>query len=59
MRRRALVIPGPIEFEPEVLESLAYPTLSHLDPGFVESFGNALELMRYVWRSPSGPANAP
>ncbi len=55
MGRRALVmIPGPIEFEPEILESMAFPTLSHLDPVFLEDFGKALELMRHVWQSPSG-----
>lgn len=55
MGKRALVmIPGPTEFEPEVLQALGAPTASHVDPGFVDVFGEVLELMRTVWRSPAG-----
>ena len=52
--RKLLMIPGPIEFEPEVMQSLAIPTPSHVDPNFIETFGHALELMRQVWLCPSG-----
>jgi alanine-glyoxylate transaminase/serine-glyoxylate transaminase/serine-pyruvate transaminase len=52
--RRLLMIPGPIEFEPEVLLAVGAPTASHLDPGFVETFGRAIERMRGVWQAPSG-----
>lgn len=52
--RRLLMIPGPIEFEPEVMQSMAIPTPSHTDPSFIETFGNAIEMMREVWLSPAG-----
>lgn len=52
--RSLLMIPGPIEFEPEVLEALGAPTVSHLAPAFVEAFGVALRAMRGVWQCPSG-----
>lgn len=48
------MIPGPIEFDPSVLEKMAQPTLSHVAPAFIESFGRALEMMREVWLAPSG-----
>ncbi len=52
--RTLLMIPGPIEFEPEVLAALGAPTTSHVDPDFIEVFGQALERMREVWLCPSG-----
>jgi len=52
--RRLLMIPGPIEFEPEVMMAVGMPTTSHVAPDFVESFGHALEMMRDVWLAPSG-----
>ena len=52
--RALLMIPGPIEFEPEVLQALGAPTMSHVAPEFIEMFGQALERMREVWLSPSG-----
>ncbi len=52
--RKLLMIPGPIEFEPEVLSTLGKPTTSHVAPDFIESFGASLEMMRKVWQSPSG-----
>lgn len=52
--RKLLMIPGPVEFEPEVMQSMAIPTPSHVDPNFIETFGNALELMKEVWLCPSG-----
>ncbi|HDL85070.1 MAG TPA: alanine--glyoxylate aminotransferase family protein [Candidatus Acetothermia bacterium] len=55
MRDRALLmIPGPIEFESEVLQALGAPTSSHVAPEFIEVFGQALERMREVWLCPSG-----
>lgn len=48
------MIPGPIEFDPSVMEKMAQPTLSHVAPTFIESFGRALEMMRDVWLCPSG-----
>ncbi|MBS3806148.1 MAG: alanine--glyoxylate aminotransferase family protein [Bacteroidales bacterium] len=52
--RKLLMIPGPIEFEPEVIQAMAIPTTSHVAPDFVESFGHALDMMKEVWLSPSG-----
>jgi alanine-glyoxylate transaminase / serine-glyoxylate transaminase / serine-pyruvate transaminase len=44
-----LMIPGPIEFEAEVLAALGAPTTSHLAPEFIEAFGDALEQLRQVF----------
>jgi len=52
--RKLLMIPGPIEFEPEVMQAMAIPTPSHVAPNFIEVFGHSLELMKEVWQSPSG-----
>jgi len=52
--RKLLMIPGPIEFEPEVMQTMAIPTPSHVDPNFIEVFGYSLELMKEVWQCPSG-----
>ena len=52
--RTLLMIPGPIEFEPQVLQALGAPTTSHVAPEFIEVFGQALERMRKVWLCPSG-----
>jgi len=49
-----LMIPGPIEFEPAVLQALGAPTTSHVSPDFIEVFGRALERMREVWGAPTG-----
>lgn len=49
-----MMIPGPIEFEPEVMIAVGAPTTSHVAPDFIESFGHALEMMREVWLAPSG-----
>jgi len=48
------MIPGPIEFEPAVLQALGAPTSSHVAPDFINSFGNCIELMRKIWQSPTG-----
>lgn len=52
--KKLLMIPGPIEFEPEVLEMMSTPTPSHVAPNFIESFGNSLDMMKEVWQCPSG-----
>lgn len=48
------MIPGPVEFEPSVLQAMGAPTNSHVAPDFIETFGHALECMREVWLCPSG-----
>ncbi|WP_163780416.1 pyridoxal-phosphate-dependent aminotransferase family protein [Myxococcus vastator] len=51
--RDLLMIPGPVEFEPEVLQALGAPTLSHTDPAFIAVFGRALKRLREVCLAPS------
>jgi len=48
------MIPGPIEFEPAVMQAVGQQTTSHVAPDFINSFGHSLELMREVWMSPKG-----
>ncbi len=52
--RKLLMIPGPIEFEPDVLAAMAEPTPSHVAPDFVEVFGHALDQLRTVFAAPDG-----
>ena len=52
--RSLLMIPGPIEFDPAVLQALGAPTTSHVAPDFIDIFGRALERMREVWQAPTG-----
>lgn len=54
--RSLLMIPGPIEFENQVLQSMASPTPSHTDPDFISTFHNSLKLMKKTWQCPSGQA---
>jgi alanine-glyoxylate transaminase/serine-glyoxylate transaminase/serine-pyruvate transaminase len=52
--RKLLMIPGPIEFTPEVLRAMGMPTASHVAPNFIEVFGQALERLREVFLCPAG-----
>lgn len=52
--RKLLMIPGPIEFTPEVLRAMGMATTSHIAPNFIEVFGRALERMREVFLCPDG-----
>jgi alanine-glyoxylate transaminase/serine-glyoxylate transaminase/serine-pyruvate transaminase len=52
--RELLMIPGPIEFTPEVLRAMGMATTSHVAPNFIEVFGQALERLRQVFLCPSG-----
>ncbi|MDG4946229.1 alanine--glyoxylate aminotransferase family protein [Weeksellaceae bacterium KMM 9713] len=54
--RNLLMIPGPIEFEHEVLQSMSSATPSHVDPKFISTFHHSLKLMKEVWQAPSGQA---
>jgi alanine-glyoxylate transaminase/serine-glyoxylate transaminase/serine-pyruvate transaminase len=45
-QRELLMIPGPVEFAPAVLQAMAAHTPSHVAPEFVEVFGRALENLR-------------
>ncbi|MGD8244290.1 MAG: alanine--glyoxylate aminotransferase family protein [Anaerolineae bacterium] len=46
------MIPGPIEFTPEVLRAMGMATTSHIAPNFMEVFGQALERLREVFLAP-------
>ena len=52
--RTLLMIPGPIEFEPAVLQALGAPTTSHVAPDFIDVFGQVIERIKKVWLCPSG-----
>jgi alanine-glyoxylate transaminase/serine-glyoxylate transaminase/serine-pyruvate transaminase len=52
--RKLLMIPGPVEFTPEVMRAMGMPTTSHVAPNFIESFGQALERLRQVFLCPGG-----
>jgi alanine-glyoxylate transaminase/serine-glyoxylate transaminase/serine-pyruvate transaminase len=52
--RKLLMIPGPIEFEPEVLRVLGAQTTSHVAHNFIAAFGNCIRNMREVWQSFDG-----
>ncbi|CAI5739613.1 unnamed protein product [Peronospora destructor] len=46
--------PGPIEFEPRVLQSFAMEGISHVDKTVIEIFGQCLEKMRKVFLASDG-----
>ncbi len=48
------MIPGPIEFEPEVLRAMSLTTTSHVAPNFIETFGHCLELLKNIFEAPNG-----
>lgn len=52
--RKLLMIPGPVEFTPEVMRAMGMPTTSHVAPNFIEVFGQALERLREVFMCPAG-----
>ncbi|KAI8851913.1 aminotransferase, class V family protein [Chytridium lagenaria] len=47
------MIPGPVEFDDEVLAAMSTPATSHVDPVFIEKFGSSLELLRKVFFAPT------
>ena len=49
--RPLLMIPGPIEVSPAVLEAYSVPPPGHLAPRLIEAFGRSLGLMRDIWRA--------
>jgi alanine-glyoxylate transaminase / serine-glyoxylate transaminase / serine-pyruvate transaminase len=52
--RKLLMIPGPIEFDPQVLAAMSEPPTSHVAPPFIEIFGQALERLREVFLCSAG-----
>ena len=55
--RPLLMIPGPVELSPGVIDAFSGPSPGHLAPGFIESFGRCVEMMRDVWQA--GPDTQP
>jgi alanine-glyoxylate transaminase/serine-glyoxylate transaminase/serine-pyruvate transaminase len=53
-----LLIPGPIEFDDEVLHSMSHHSESHVGPAFVATFGETLSLVRKLFQS-TDPAAQP
>jgi alanine-glyoxylate transaminase / serine-glyoxylate transaminase / serine-pyruvate transaminase len=51
--RELLMIPGPVEFDPEVMRALGAKTVSHVAPEFIATFGRALKRVREVCLAPS------
>jgi alanine-glyoxylate transaminase/serine-glyoxylate transaminase/serine-pyruvate transaminase len=51
--RTLLMIPGPIELDPEVLRALARPQLGHMDAEVARAFGRVLARAREVFLAPS------
>jgi alanine-glyoxylate transaminase/serine-glyoxylate transaminase/serine-pyruvate transaminase len=51
--RDLLMIPGPVEFEPEVMRALGAKTASHVAPEFIAVFSRALKRLREVCLAPS------
>ncbi|EQC31634.1 hypothetical protein SDRG_10799 [Saprolegnia diclina VS20] len=49
-----LMNPGPIAFESEVLTAFAHEGISHVDPAFLEVFGQCLEQMRHIFLADDG-----
>ncbi|MGH2541857.1 MAG: pyridoxal-phosphate-dependent aminotransferase family protein, partial [Ardenticatenaceae bacterium] len=54
MNRTLLMIPGPIEFEPDVLQAMSAKTESHVAPDFIARFGRCLRSLRELFRAPHG-----
>jgi alanine-glyoxylate transaminase/serine-glyoxylate transaminase/serine-pyruvate transaminase len=46
--RNLLMIPGPIEYDSNVLNMLANPSLSHVSPVFINEFSNVIKNLRKI-----------
>ncbi len=55
--RPLLMIPGPVEVSPAVMQAFAAPPPGHTSPPVIAAFGEALERMRRVWQA--DPASQP
>ena len=49
-----LMIPGPIEFDDEVLAEMSKPTGSHVSESFIDTFGQTIERTRSIFYCPDG-----
>ena len=48
---RLLLGPGPSNADPRVLQAIARPPLSHLDPLYLELMNEVQEMLRYAWQT--------
>ncbi|KAK7920392.1 alanine-glyoxylate aminotransferase [Apiospora marii] len=46
-----LLIPGPIEFDDDVLQSMSHYSESHVGPGFVATFGDTISMLRKLFQT--------
>ncbi|PGH19170.1 hypothetical protein AJ80_04250 [Polytolypa hystricis UAMH7299] len=53
-----LLIPGPIEFDDAVLQSMSHFAESHVGPPFVKIFGDSLRMLRQLFQT-TNPASQP
>ncbi|KAL8831790.1 MAG: hypothetical protein Q9170_005147 [Blastenia crenularia] len=53
-----LLIPGPIEFDDEVLQSMSHYSQSHVGAPFIATFGEVLTMLRQLMQT-SDPASQP
>ncbi len=51
--RELLMIPGPVELEPEVMAALGGKTGSHVGPRFIATFGRVLKGLRQLFLAPT------
>jgi alanine-glyoxylate transaminase/serine-glyoxylate transaminase/serine-pyruvate transaminase len=51
--RELLMVPGPVEFDPEVLRALGAKSQGHTAPDFIAIFGRALKRLREVCLAPA------
>ncbi len=49
--KRILMGPGPSNVHPRVLESMARPTIGHLDPNFIHLMDEIKELLKYTFQT--------
>ncbi|ORY64410.1 alanine-glyoxylate aminotransferase [Pseudomassariella vexata] len=52
----ALLIPGPIEFDDAVLQSMSHFSESHVGPGFVSTFGDTISMLRKLFQTTDSSA---
>ncbi|KAI9224068.1 pyridoxal phosphate-dependent transferase, partial [Blastocladiella britannica] len=48
------MIPGPVEFHDDVLTAMSTPATSHVDPAFINQFGESIEMLRTTFFSQKG-----
>lgn len=51
MQRYKLMIPGPVDVEPEVLDEMGQPVQAHYGPEWVEIYQEAIALLREVFQT--------